>query len=239
MNLRVCLTLTACGLSAAASGCASTGTMFRGQSSDVSQTAPAGFNPHHYHAGDQIHENIYDAAHGTETFYGSSGPWTPTMGGYGGEVYYGEGGGSSWAGKMSPRREQRMMANGLIPPPGSPYANGYAPTPRVDANAIPDNRINGVNIYNAGLYGRQVNACPPGTPMSECRNGQYDLMPGGCPHCGSEYVRWAPTHYQTYAYNRPNDLVYPSQNSVGGAVCYSYYTLKGPSDFFRDEDGVY
>lgn len=235
MNLRYCLTLTACGLAAAASGCAAPGTILRGQSTDFGATTmPAGFDPHVYgHLGEQAHEHLYDAAHGTQTYYGSMGPWTPVEGGYG----YGSG--SQWAGKMSPKREQRMIAHGILPPPGSPYASGYVPTPQVPANATPDNVVNGVKMYNAGMYGRQVGPCPPGTPMDACRHGQYDLMPGGCPHCGAEYVRWAPTHYQTYAYHQPSDLVYPSQNSVGGAVSYTYYTLKGPSDFFRDEDGVY
>lgn len=236
MNLRYCLALTACGVAAAASGCTTPGTMFRGQSAELGPSAtPTGFNPHHYgHPGEQAHETMYDAAHGTESFYGSMGPWTPVEGGYGGSGY-----GGNWAGKMSPKREQRMVAHGILPPAHSPYAGGYVPTPQVSANATPDNVVNGVKMYNAGMYGRQVSACPPGTSIEDCRHGQYDLMPGGCPHCGAEYVRWAPTHYQTYAYHWPNDLQYPSQNSVGGAVAYTYYTLKGPGDFFRDEDGVY
>ena len=180
---------------------------------------------------------MYDAHYGTETFYGSMGPWSPTDGG----VYYGEGGGGYGGprGNLNPKREQRMVSRGILPPPGSPYANGYIPPAKIDPNATPDREIDGVKVYDGYAYGRNVNACPPGTPWDQCRNGEYDLMPGGCPHCGSEYIRWMPTHYQTYAYHRPNDLVYPSQNSVGGAVVYSYYTLKGPSDFFRDVDGVY
>jgi hypothetical protein len=242
MNLRLRLALTACGLAAVASGCTTPGSMFRGQSPESAAVmSPTGFNPHHFGVGDAAHEHFYDAAYGTETFSGGMGPWSPEMGGYGGEVFYtdGSGGGGGWAGRMSPRREQRMIANGILPPPGSPYANGYIPTPRVDPDAHPDHVVNGVNIYDAGLYGRQVSACPPGTPVDACRNGEYDLMPGGCPHCGAEHIRWMPTHYQTYAYHRPRDLQYPSQNSVGGAVVYSYYTLKGPSDFFHDEDGQY
>ncbi len=42
-----------------------------------------------------------------------------------------------------------------------------------------------------------------------------------------------PRHNYTYGYNRPRHLVYPQQNSTGGAVVYPYYTHKGPSDFFR------
>ena len=94
-------------------------------------------------------------------------------------------------------------------------------------------------MYDAGHYGWTAPQCPPGMTVDQCRGHGYDIMPGGCPASGAEYIRWAPSHYSSYNYNRPNDLVYPSQNSVGGSVVYSYYTLKGPSDFFRDEDGVF
>ena len=237
MNLRLSLAVAACGLALASTGCTTPSAAFRGQSPEnMIPASPTGWNPHHYGGmGDQFHEGVYDSMYGTESFYGSMGPWTPADGG----VSYGGGRGPGWQGRLNPKREQRLMSRGILPPPGSPYANGYIPTPKVDTNSTPDHVVDGVKIYDAAAYGRHVSPCPPGTPWDQCRHGQYDLMPGGCPHCGSEYIRWMPTHYQTYAYHRPNDLNYPSQNSVGGAVVYSYYTLKGPSDFFHDEDGVY
>jgi hypothetical protein len=211
MNLRLTLALAACGVVAASSGCTTPSAAFRGQSPEMYPATPAGWNPHHF----GTPEHFYSA---TETFSGG--------------MVYGEGSGNG-------RRQQRMIDRGILPPPGSPYANGYVPTPHIDPNAQPAHVVNGVKIHDVGLHGWQPQACPPGTPWTECRGQPYDLMPGGCPMSGAEYIRWMPTHYQTYAYNRPSDLVYPSQNSVGGAVTYTYYTLKGPDDFFHDKDGIY
>lgn len=138
------------------------------------------------------------------------------------------------------RREQRQISRGLIPPPGSPYANGYTPTPTVSAGTAPAHQVDGVNVYNSWGNGRVVGPCPNGCPPdAACRNGAYDFANGGCPYCGADYIRWMPTHHHTYSYQRPQNLTYPSPNSVGGAVVYSYYTLKGPSDFFRDEPRTY
>lgn len=50
-------------------------------------------------------------------------------------------------------------------------------------------------------------------------------------HMNKQY----PQHHFTYSYQRPNNLVYPPPQVPGGAVMYPYYTLKGPSDFFRKE----
>lgn len=138
------------------------------------------------------------------------------------------------------RREQRQISRGLIPPPGSPYASGYTPTPAIGSETRPAHQVDGVNVYNSWGNGRVVGACPNGCPPdAACRNGAYDFTGGGCPYCGADYIRWMPTHRHTYSYQRPQNLTYPSPNSVGGAVVYSYYTLKGPSDFFRDEPRTY
>lgn len=75
-------------------------------------------------------------------------------------------------------------------------------------------------------------ACPPnGCPDGSCPIGyhnSYVMGPTG-PACG-------PQHHMSYSYSRPNDLRYPDQSTTGGAVVYPYYTLKGPSCFFRDDD---
>lgn len=69
--------------------------------------------------------------------------------------------------------------------------------------------------YGGGAY------CPP-----SYYGGAY------CQNYGSDLSCY-PRHNYTYGYQRPRHLVYPQQNSVGGAVVYPYYTHKGPSDFFR------
>ncbi|MBX3442044.1 MAG: hypothetical protein KF774_06535 [Planctomyces sp.] len=67
--------------------------------------------------------------------------------------------------------------------------------------------------------------CPPGAGHMGCPPGGPGCPPGGhgC----------HPHHGYTFSYERPNNLVYPPANVPGGAVAYPYYTLKGPSDFFR------
>jgi hypothetical protein len=75
-------------------------------------------------------------------------------------------------------------------------------------------------------------ACPPyGCPNGNCPIGYHDsYVMGPCgPACG-------PQHHMTYSYSRPSDLRYPDQSTTGGAIVYPYYTLKGPSCFFRDDD---
>ncbi len=84
--------------------------------------------------------------------------------------------------------------------------------------------------------------CPPGGYGYQgnyggggyCPQGNYPH--GGCPtgNCGyGNDLNHYPTHHFSQSYHVPNDLSYPAQNSVGGAVVYPYYTHKGPSDFFR------
>lgn len=240
MNLRLSLMASACGLIAICTGCTTPGATLRGQSFD-SAASPTGYNPHHFGGLDPYHEQAYDHMHGSATSYGAIGPWSPVYsdGGWSSGGYSGGYGGGNWS--FSERRTQRMIDRGILPPPGSPYASGYQPsyTPTENDQAVGE--VNGVKVYNGYQgNGRHVGPCPNGCPPpKEWRNGAYDFWPGGCPYCGADFVRHAPKHYHTYSYKRPNDLVYPSPNSVGGAVVYSYYTLRGPSDFFRDDDRGY
>lgn len=77
-------------------------------------------------------------------------------------------------------------------------------------------------------YGNGYGNCPPG-------DGGYGNCPpgdggyGSCPPGGNSCRQ----DRYTYNYLVPNNLVYPQQNAVGGAVVYPYYTHRGPSDFFR------
>ena len=41
-----------------------------------------------------------------------------------------------------------------------------------------------------------------------------------------------PQHVQTYQYDWPQNMVYPTQSVPAGMVQYPYYTLRGPTDFF-------
>ena len=78
--------------------------------------------------------------------------------------------------------------------------------------------------YSWGGSGFHGGYCPSGG----CRSGL-------CGHGCGNHLNHYPTHRFSQAYKVPNDLVYPAQNAVGGAVVYPYYTHKGPSDFFRAE----
>ncbi|WP_437185668.1 hypothetical protein SH668x_002781 [Planctomicrobium sp. SH668] len=73
----------------------------------------------------------------------------------------------------------------------------------------------GGGFHTSGAYQGYGENCPPG--QRGCRNGYgHDKF--------------------SYAYQVPNDLVYPPSGptgGLGGAVVYPYYTLRGPSDFFR------
>lgn len=66
----------------------------------------------------------------------------------------------------------------------------------------------------------------PWCPSGYCPGGH------GAIGAGNQF-NWYPKHGFSYAYERPNDLVYPPAGGIGGAVVYPYYTHKGPSDFFR------
>lgn len=55
------------------------------------------------------------------------------------------------------------------------------------------------------------------------------MMNGGQSNMGN---MWHPTHYHTFTYNPPQNLVYPQQNQPAAVVQYPYYTHKGPDDFF-------
>lgn len=75
--------------------------------------------------------------------------------------------------------------------------------------------------------------CPPGGYGATCPHGYHG---GSCRSCGGcRAPDWYPKHHRTYSYSVPNDLSYPAQGAVGGAIVYPYYTHKGPSDFFRQK----
>ncbi|WP_437206995.1 hypothetical protein [Planctomicrobium sp. SH664] len=141
----------------------------------------------------------------------------------------------------------------LVPSAGVTYSHGHQPIRAVVDEAVDcyHEHHNTTTTYHNGNVGQYAparggQACPPGgagaaggeyygnCPHGNCPNN------GGCPHgcrsCGNgNDLNWYPKHGYSYSYKRPNDLVYPAQGAVGGAVVYPYYTHKGPSDFFRKE----
>jgi hypothetical protein len=123
---------------------------------------------------------------------------------------------------------------------------------RIDHYEEPGNEPTGAPYYGPANY------CPPQNgsycpPSAECPHCQGCPAPGStCPFCQCEdpshrhfdglrnhvhqhFQQQYPQHHFTYSYHRPNNLVYPPPQVPGGAVVYPYYTLKGPSDFFRAE----
>lgn len=91
------------------------------------------------------------------------------------------------------------------------------------------------SVQNTGPEGYCPSGnCPP-QGQGYCPQGGYG---GYCPpgaggqFCGNN-LNWYPRHHQSYSYSAPNDLKYPAPNAPTGMVTYPYYTLKGPSDFFR------
>ncbi|MEW4527581.1 MAG: hypothetical protein ACF8PG_16455 [Maioricimonas sp. JB045] len=89
----------------------------------------------------------------------------------------------------------------------------------------------------SGYPGYSGAPCPTGNCPPAGYPGAYGAgaqCPQGCPPHGCHH-KPCPTHYHSYSYSRPRDLVYPPPSVPGGAVVYPYYTHKGPSDFFRAE----
>lgn len=122
---------------------------------------------------------------------------------------------------------------------------------RVDHYEVPMNApANTHYTANSPYYGPAA-SCPPSAECPHCQGTPaYGTT---CPFCQSadphghsglghlhNHVRQHmngqyPQHHFTYGYKRPTNLVYPPPQVPGGAVMYPYYTLKGPSDFFRAE----
>jgi len=57
------------------------------------------------------------------------------------------------------------------------------------------------------------------------------LQAGGAENC-EQRPHGCPSHYQTYSYNWPQNMVYPNSQTPAGVVQYPYYTFRGPTDFF-------
>jgi hypothetical protein len=47
-----------------------------------------------------------------------------------------------------------------------------------------------------------------------------------------------PVHRMSLHYHAPKNLVYPPPNQPAGVVVYPYYTVRGPTCFFLDDDNV-
>jgi len=115
--------------------------------------------------------------------------------------------------------------------------------------------------YGPAATGPSGAACKTCPAHAECPHCQGHPAAGqNCPFCqsavsgsgqgglhdphgligkGVEHLRRPyPEHHFSYSYSRPNNLSYPPPQVPGGAIVYPYYTLKGPSDFFRDDGRV-
>lgn len=92
----------------------------------------------------------------------------------------------------------------------------------------------------SGFPGYDATLGPAGAygPGGACGYGGCGCGQGGACGCGAGCGcgHGCPHHCHSFAYSRPHDLVYPPPNAPGGAIVYPYYTHKGPSDFFRDDD---
>lgn len=132
-----------------------------------------------------------------------------------------------------------------------PANNPYQPTP-----------ASWHHMPTAGAAYGPATSCPPGgncPPHAECPHCQGHPASGqACPFCQNSHAGHGgmhdphgliggtmnhlrgpyPKHNFTYSYSRPNNLSYPPPQVPGGAIVYPYYTLKGPSDFFRDDGRV-
>jgi hypothetical protein len=113
------------------------------------------------------------------------------------------------------------------------------------ADQIHGNTISHYNVPTQGMWiSASEAACPPSHDCPHCKGSP----PAGqaCPVCQSQeeghhhhlftqgLMEDYPEHHFTYAYKRPKNLQYPPPQVPGGIVVYPYYTLKGPSDFFRE-----
>lgn len=89
-------------------------------------------------------------------------------------------------------------------------------------------------IYTVG--GGAAGGVAAGGATTGCPACEYGRMcpQGGCQHCGCQGAcgHGCPQHYQTYRFDWPQNMVYPTSGVPAGMVVYPYYSLKGPSDFF-------
>jgi hypothetical protein len=113
------------------------------------------------------------------------------------------------------------------------------------ADHIHGTKISHYNVPTQGLWASASEAtCPPSSDCPHCKGSPP--VGQACPICQCEdhghhhhffhrgLIEDYPEHHFTYSYMRPKNLQYPPPHVPGGIVVYPYYTLKGPSDFFRD-----
>lgn len=96
-----------------------------------------------------------------------------------------------------------------------------------------DNNFGYEGGFYAGPNGYYTDRNDPYT--NDCNAGCQNGCPNGCQHGFGRnclYCNGMPKHYQTYQYDWPENMVYPTQGVPAGMVQYPYYTLRGPTDFF-------
>jgi hypothetical protein len=126
-------------------------------------------------------------------------------------------------------------------PPGSmPYVTDASTGPYYGPASFCPAQNNGNGSYcPPSAECPHCQGCPaPGTtcPFCQCQDPSHSHshLNGLHDHLHQHFQQQYPQHHFTYSYHRPNNLVYPPPQVPGGAVVYPYYTLKGPSDFFRE-----
>jgi hypothetical protein len=204
MNTRVCLGLALCGLLAAVStGCSST-MVARGQ-----DALPEPFvRPASYGYQPELQQVLTDSVHGTDVDHynvPANNPNQPVP--------------ANW--HHLPTATTATGWNGgsaaACPPGGGcPQCPPHADCPHCQGH--PANGQACPFCQNSGFG--------PGSGAGGHVNG---LVGGAYNHLRGPY----PKHHFTYSYQRPQNLSYPPPQVPGGVVVYPYYTLKGPSDFFR------
>ena len=151
--------------------------------------------------------------------------------------------------------------NELPEPFVRPASYGYQPDPhQLVQESVHGTKVSHYNANNPyqpapATWHNHVHGTPAGygpatscPPSAECPHCQGHPANGACPFCqsggsgvhgmlhnGIQHLRGPyPQHHVSYSYSRPNNLQYPPPQVPGGAIVYPYYTLKGPSDFFRE-----
>ena len=145
--------------------------------------------------------------------------------GYGGSPQYG---GYQYGGSPQYGGGQQYC-----PPGANPYAMGAYGQTGVPA---------GMSQYGPGMYGEAplgTGQLPPGvhgTPYREYAQtwkGRYVQPTNPQAPAGT-----FPTHKYKFEYHAPKNLVYPRAGQPAGVTVYPYYTTRGPTDFFMDDENA-
>ena len=119
------------------------------------------------------------------------------------------------------------------PSGANPYANGMYGQPGMPS---------GMGQYGPGMYGQAplgTGQMPPGVygtsypEFAQTWRGKF-VQPTN-PHAPAGTF---PTHRYDIRYHAPKNLVYPQAGQPAGVTVYPYYTTRGPTDFFMDDENA-